>query len=193
MKTIALIAALCLPVVSWAGVYKCTDNTGTHYQSSPCDETSQAREINTKTHSQTDLTAEEQKAKAQAEQQKQQEAQAASEKQSEQSRIDERNKQAKDEDDKTQALMKQRAKEFSAYAIPAYNPDKLPETVKPLIERLPDIERLRRVAAEKALATGQCERVEDDQLSGKSTATALVFLISCSSAKNFTYTETELK
>jgi hypothetical protein len=51
---------------------------------------------------------------------------------------------------------------------------------------------MRRQAAEKALATGQCERVEAAELNLKSSKAALVFLIDCSSGKHFYYTEQEL-
>jgi len=59
--------------------------------------------------------------------------------------------------------------------------------------RLPDIERFRRLAAEKALATNQCGRVEAAELNSKSTDDALVFLVDCSSAKKYYFSEQELK
>lgn len=194
MKKLAILFTLLLPVTSWAGAYKCTDASGnTHYQSSPCTENTQAHEINLKTFSKTDLNAEEQKAKQEAELKKQQSAKQENNKQAEELRIEARNKQAQAESELTQALIKQKSKEFSAYAIPTYEPNKLPDTVKPFIERLPEIERYRRIAAEKALATLQCQRVEDDQLTSKSAPSALVFLVSCSTGKTFFYNESELK
>jgi hypothetical protein len=73
-----------------------------------------------------------------------------------------------------------------------YVPEKLPDLVKAYQSRLPEIERLRRLAAEKALASDQCIRVESVELNGKSTKEALMFLTNCSSGKSFYFKELEL-
>jgi hypothetical protein len=57
---------------------------------------------------------------------------------------------------------------------------------------LPEIERLRRQAAEKALASDQCARVESVELNSKSTKDALMFLINCSNGTSFYFKEQEL-
>ena len=81
---------------------------------------------------------------------------------------------------------------FRAYAFPSYTPEEMPATVKSYLSRLAEIERLRRQAAEKAIASGQCIRVESAELTSKSTKDLLVFSIDCSSAKKFYFTEQEL-
>jgi hypothetical protein len=64
--------------------------------------------------------------------------------------------------------------------------------VKHYETRLPEIEKFRRLAAKKALATGECVRVESDELSAKSSSEQLVFSVDCSSAKTFYFNEKEL-
>lgn len=193
MKIRIFLIALCLSFDTWAGVYKCTDADGqTHYQSSPCTEEGKAVQINTKTGSQVDLNAlENQKAQA-TEQKKQQEAQRQAEEQARLDAIAQRKQLAQAQTELTQALIKQNPMQFSAYAIPPYNPDDLPKLAKPFEERLPDIEKFRRMAAQKALATGKCQRVEADELNARSSKEQLVFLINCSSGTAYYYTESEL-
>lgn len=93
---------------------------------------------------------------------------------------------------KNQFLIKNNPDKFSPYAIPPYVPEKLPDLVKLYQTRLADIERLRRQAAEKALVSGQCIRVESVELDSKSTKDALLFAINCSSGKSFYFKEQEL-
>jgi hypothetical protein len=99
---------------------------------------------------------------------------------------------AMDESAKNQFLIKNNPQKFSAFAIPPYKFDDLTPLVKSYQSRLPDIERMRRLAAEKALATGQCGRVEAAELNPKSTKNALVILVDCSSAKKFYVSEQEM-
>jgi len=193
LQTKIILMALCLPTSSWAGVYKCIDASGqTHYQSSPCTEAAQATQINTKTGSQLDLDAlENQKALA-AEEKKQLEAQQQAEEKARLDAIALRKKLTREQNETTQAMIKENPMQFSAYAIPPYDPDELPQQIKPFEERLPDIEKFRRLAAKKALASGQCQRVEADELNAKSTKEQLVILINCSSGKTYYFNESEL-
>ena len=56
MKNLLFVFALCLPLNSWAGVFKCTDTSGhTFYQSSPCTEEHKSMQINPKTGGSIDL------------------------------------------------------------------------------------------------------------------------------------------
>ena len=192
MKKILLIS-LCLPINCWAGVYKCIDADGqTHYQSSPCTERDKAVQINTKTGSKVDLDALEDQKAQEIEQKKQLEAQQKAEEQARLEAIAQRKRRARAESELTQALIKQNPTQFSAFAIPPYDPEKLPESVKPFEERLPEIEKFRRLAAQKALATGNCQRVEADELNAKRAKAQLVFLINCSSGATFYFNESEL-
>ncbi|MDD1622219.1 MAG: DUF4124 domain-containing protein [Methylococcaceae bacterium] len=194
MKNLVFVFALCLSFDSWAGVYKCTDASGhTDYQSSPCAQEHKSVQINPKTGGSVDLTAKEQQQALSAEQQKQLEEQKQAEEQARLDEIAQRKKLAKAESELTQTLIKQNPMQFSAYAIPAYDPDKLPALVKQFESRLPEIEKFRRLAAQKALATGKCQRVEADELNLKSTQELLVFLVNCSSGTSFYFNETELK
>lgn len=189
-----LFVSLCVSLECSAGVYKCTDASGqTQYQSSPCTEEHRAIEMNTKTGSRVDITAIEKQKAAASEAEKQQMLQKQAEEQAKLDAISERHRLAREESVTTQAWMKANPIQFSAFAIPPYDPDKLPNNVKPFETRLPDIEKFRRLAAKKALDSGQCQRVEADELSGKATLEQLAFLINCSSGASFTYTETELK
>jgi hypothetical protein len=99
---------------------------------------------------------------------------------------------ALDESAKNQFLIKNNPQKFSAFAIPPYKFDDLPPLVKTYQSKLPEIEHMRRQAAEKSLATGQCGRVESVELSEKSTADGLIILVDCSSAKKFYVSEQEL-
>jgi hypothetical protein len=194
MKKLILSLAFFLSLDATAGVYKCTDAEGhTDYQSSPCTEDHKAVQINTKTGSKVDLNElEGQKAQADAEK-KQLESQQQAEEKARLDAIELRKKQAREQSQITLELTKKNSLQFSAFAIPPYDPENLPKNIKPFEERLVDIEKYRRLAAQKALATDQCQRVEADELSGKSTLEQLVFLVNCSSGSSFSYSETELK
>ena len=183
MKVSLFILATLFSANSVAGVFKCTDSTGnTSYQAQPCEKQKQAFEMNIKTGSKIDLTQQQNQQKLNKEQQQQLLAQ----------KITQRRKATLAESAITQALVKSSPKQYSAFAIPPYNPDKLPALVKQFELRLPEIEKFRRLAAQKALHSGQCQRVEADELNIKSQKQQLVFLIDCSSGKSFYFNESEL-
>lgn len=194
MKKFILVSALFLAFDVTAGVYKCTDAEGhTDYQSSPCTEDHKAVQINTKTGSKLDLNElENQRVQADVEK-KQLEAEQQAEEKARLEAIELRKKHAREQSQITAELTKKNSLQFSAFAIPPYDPENLPKNIKPFEERLVDIEKYRRLAAQKALATEQCQRVEADELSSKSTREQLVFIINCSSGNSFSYSETELK
>lgn len=194
MKNLLLLFTLFLPFDAWAGVYKCTDADGrTDYQSSPCTENHKAVQINPRTGSKVDLNELENRQVQTNEQQKQLEMQKQAEEQALLDAIAARKQAAKAESELTLALIKSNPMQFSAFAIPPYDPDNLPAGVRPFEARLPDIEKFRRLAAQKALATGQCQRVEADELNAKSTKEQLVFLVNCSSGAAYYFNEAELK
>jgi len=176
-----------------ADIYKCTDAEGNKiYSPHPCEEGFGSEAMNPKTGNTVDLDEirrqellkqEEELAKIEEQKRKVLEAERLKQ---------EKNKAAKAETEKNQLLIKSDPKHYSPYAIPPYEPDKLPHIVKPFEARLPEIERMKRVAAAKALGTGHCIRVEAAELNEKSKPGALVFLVDCSSANKFYYTENEL-
>ncbi len=174
---------------SLAGVFKCTDEWGkTTYQSDPCTKETKAIEMNIKTGKQTNLADAEKKKALETELKKQQEViQKQLDEMEGQRKID-----AAEQSAQNQLLIKNNPIQYSAYAIPPYLSGKLPALVKQYENRLPDIEKFRRLAALKALATGECKRVEADKLSEQSKADLLVFSVDCSSAKRFNFNETEL-
>lgn len=193
MKNLFFVFALCLSVDSWAGVYKCTDASGhTDYRSSPCMDDDKAVQMNTKTGGSVDLNAVENQKAAEAEFKKQQGLQQQAEQQAKLDAIARIKQEAKAQSELTQNLIKQNPLQFSAFAIPPYDPEKLPAQVKPFESRLPDVEKFRRLAAQKALASGECQRVEADELTTKSQPDQLTFLINCSSGKTFLLNESEL-
>lgn len=188
MRITLLILGIFFSTSTYAGIYKCTDVNGkTDYQAKPCDNEHKTLEINIKTGSSTEL--DEQK-------QKELEAQKDQEVQLEQEQLSKKNTQIKQEamaeSAKNQFLIKNNPEHFSAFSIPPYDYDDLPAVVKNFQNKLPEIERLRREAAEKALATNQCNRVEATELHIKSTKKTFVFSVDCSSGKNFQFTGQEL-
>jgi Domain of unknown function (DUF4124) len=193
MKFTLLMLGLLTSMQLSAGVYKCTDASGNKiYRSKPCAEGQSKVELNVKTGSSTDLN---EKENLQALTQQEQEAKEAQKKLEEQELLQ---KQAQfkqsvmDESAKNQFLIKNNPQKFSAFAIPPYKLDDLSPLVKTYQGKLPEIERMRRQAAERALGTGQCGRVESVELSPKSTKNSLVILVDCSSAKKFYVSEQEL-
>jgi hypothetical protein len=193
MRLFLLILGSMISMELSAGVYKCVDATGNKiYKSIPCEAGQSKQEVNLKTGSTTDLDAIE---KQQTLSLQEQEAQA------EQKKLDEaelKRKQAefeqnaKNESAKNQFLIKNNPQKYSPFAIPPYKLGDLSALVKTYETRLPEIEKLRRLAAEKALATGECGRVESVELNQKSTKDSLVILVDCSSAKKYYVTEQEL-
>jgi len=193
MRFTLLILGSLFSVCASAGIYKCTDvNGNTEYRSTSCQTGHDNVELNVKTGTSTSL---DDKNNQQTFAQKEQ--QAALEKQKlEQEQLLKKqaktNREAINESAKNQFLIKSNPDRFSAYAIPPYVPEKLPDLVKTHQARLPEIERLRRQGAEKALASNECIRVESVELNSKSTKDALMFLINCSSGKSFYFKEQEL-
>jgi hypothetical protein len=194
MKLIVVLIGGLLSFPAAAGVYKCTDGAGKIvYRASPCTVGQSNMEIDIKTGITRDLDQEkrEQQLKDEQEQAKLDAQEEEEKKQAEkQARL---KQEAKDESAKNQFLIKNNPLKYSAFAIPPYDPEKLPSLVENFAGRLPEIERFRRFAAEKALATNQCGRVEAVELNGKSTQDALVFLVDCSTGQKFYLTEQEIK
>lgn len=193
MRFTLLILGSLFSACAAAGIYKCTDANGNiEYRSGPCEKGNDNVEINVKTGTSTNLDdINKQQALAQKEQQTALEKQKLEQEQLLKKRAD-TNRQAINESAKNQFLIKNNPDKYSAYAIPPYTPEKLTDLVKTYQGRLPEIERFRRQAAEKALVSGQCIRVESAELDSKSTKDALVFLINCSSGKSFYFKEQEL-
>ncbi len=193
MKVSLFILASFFSANSIAGVFKCTDSTGnTSYQAKPCEKQKQAFEMNIKTGSKIDLTQQQNRQKLNEEQKQQQKQQQERQRQLLAQKIEQRKKATLAESAITQALIKNSPKQYSAFAIPPYTPDKLPPLVKQFEPRLPEIEKFRRLAALKALNSGHCQRVEADELNIKSQKQQLVFLVDCSSGKSFYFNESEL-
>ncbi|MGZ8187513.1 MAG: DUF4124 domain-containing protein [Methylosarcina sp.] len=194
MKLISIILGIFYVASANAGVYKCTNGSGkTVYRAAPCAPGQGNIQINIKTGTSTNLDEEKNQAKLKDKEQQAKTDQEKLAQQIEEQKQAKLKQDAKDESAKNQFLIKNNPKSFSPFAIPPYNPDDLPALVNAYQNRLPEIERLRRAAAEKALASNQCGRVESAELNIKSTREALVFLIDCSSARKFYFTEQELK
>jgi hypothetical protein len=193
MRFTLLILGCLFSAFAFAGIYKCTDTNGnTEYRASPCQIGRDNVEINIKTGTATNL---DDRNKQQNLEQKDEQVELEKQKLEQEQLVKrqvEINLEAISESSKNQMLIKNNPDKFSAYAIPPYVPEKLPVLVKTYQARLADIERLRRQAAEKALATNQCIRVESDELNSKSTKDELTFLINCSSGKSFYFNERAL-
>lgn len=191
---IVLGCLLSLPVYADKDVYKCIDSSGKkNYQSSPCATGLTNSTLNIKTGSSTNLDEEKKKQdlKKQEEQAKLDEQKLTKQQQIEKQEAI--NKEAKAVSDETQKKIKDNPQTFSPGAILPYMPDKLPKLAKKYQDRLVDIEKLRRAAAEKALATDKCGRVEGADLDAKSTNVILAFTVNCSTGNSFYYTEQDLK
>jgi hypothetical protein len=196
MRFTLIVLGCCVSSYAFAAnnIYKCIDATGKkEYQSRPCAEGRANSTLNISTGSSTNLD-EEKKQKELKE--KTEQAKLEEQKMTEQQKLEKQesiNKEAIAESENNQTLIKSNPLKFSAFAIPPYAPDKLSDFVKNYQPRLASIERFRRMAAEKALATNQCGRVEAAELDVKSTKELLSFLVNCSSGKMFNYTEQELQ
>ncbi len=193
MKIIYLINTLLFisffSAQSFAGVYKCTDKAGrTAYQSKPCADESNGLKIDIKTGGSTDLGSKLRQQERDRQLKQQQEKQRQQAKARESERISEANRQSAI----NQKLVRDNPVQYTAFAIPPYKHDQLSELIKPFAERLPEIERFRRIAAQKALATGDCKRVESNQLSIQSQPDKLIITVDCSSAKTFQFSEQQL-
>jgi hypothetical protein len=193
MRLILLILASFFTAWASAGVYKCTDASGKKiYQSTPCASGLTNSEINIKTGSSVDLDEEKKRYTLQQKEQEARLEQQKLEQQQLQLKAQLLKQEAMNESMKNQLLIKSNPDKFSAFAIPPYSSEKLPPLVKTYEARLPDIERLRGLAAQKALASGLCGRAESAELNEKSTRNALVVLVDCSSGKQLYFSEQEL-
>jgi Domain of unknown function (DUF4124) len=193
MKFTLLILGTLFSMQLSAGVYKCTDASGKKiYRSQPCVEGQNKVELNVKTGSSTDLNQQENQQALSQQEQEAKDAQKKQEEEQAQQKLAQLKQSVLDESAKNQFLVKNNPQKYSAFAIPPYKYDDLTPLVKTYQSKLPDIERMRRQAAEKALATGQCGRVESVELSEKSTKDGLIILVDCSSAKKFYVSEQEL-
>ncbi|PKM10769.1 MAG: DUF4124 domain-containing protein [Gammaproteobacteria bacterium HGW-Gammaproteobacteria-10] len=189
MRLKLLILGILFSHSTFAGVYKCIGAEGnTSYQTKPCGSGEQTIEINFKTGEAIDKQFEMAKQVEDLEKQKLQEQARLEEEQRRQQLIID----AKAETEKNQFLIKSDTSRFSAYAIPPYEPGKLSSLVTKFEERLPDIERMRRLAALKVLDTKQCSRVEASELNIKSTQEKLLFLVNCSNGQGIYLSEDQL-
>jgi hypothetical protein len=194
MKLIVILFGGLFSLTATAGVYKCTDETGKIiYKANACSAGQRNVEIDIKTGIARDL---DQEKKEQQLKEEQEQAKLTVQEQEEKKLAEKQVKlrqEAKDESAKNQFLIKNNPVQYSSFAIPPYHPEQLPSLVQNFAARLPEIERLRRFAAEKALASNQCGRVEAVELNAKSTQDALVFLVDCSTGNKYYLTEQELK
>lgn len=193
MRFTFLLLGLVFSVPSSADVYKCTDASGNKiYKAIPCADGQKKVELNVKTGGETDLTAKETQQNLSKQEQEAKAGQKKQEEEQGRQKLNQLKQNSADETAKNQFLVKSNPQRYSAFAIPPYKYDDLPPLVKSYQDRLPDVERMRRESSEKALATGQCGRVESSVLSEKSNKQGLVFLVDCSTAKKFYVTEREL-
>ncbi|MCK5830187.1 MAG: DUF4124 domain-containing protein [Methylococcales bacterium] len=192
-SVIVIIGGLFFSGSIFAGVYKCSDGQGnTSYQARPCAEEKKAIEINVKTGGAIDLSLKEKEDKKEKELDAEQKKQLEANNQKSIELEEKRKKDTAEQSALNQQLIKDNPIQYSAFAIPPYRSDRMPPIVKLYQSRLPEIEKFRRYAAKKALATGECLRVESDELSGKSSPEQLVFSVDCSSAQTFYFNEKEL-
>jgi hypothetical protein len=130
MKNTLFILIAFFSAGSVAGVYKCTDPAGnTSYQSKPCEEQKQAYEMNIQTGTKVDLTQKQNQRELDKKQKQQQNQQQKLEQQMLSQNEAQRKKDAIAESAITQALIQDNPREYSAFAIPAYNPENLPTQV----------------------------------------------------------------
>lgn len=194
MRVLLIILGCLLLSTSYAAkeVNKCISTAGKkEYTARPCNQGYSSSKLNINTGSATNeedeqkqLDLRKQKELAKIEEEKKTRAEN-------QEKQDAVNKEARIESEKNKTLIKENPKLYSPFAIPPYEPNNLSELVKKYQDRLAEIERMRRTAAEKALATGECERVESVELDAKSTKVLLTFLVNCSTGKSFFYTEAD--
>ncbi|MBM4208877.1 MAG: DUF4124 domain-containing protein [Gammaproteobacteria bacterium] len=193
MKLVLMLLGLMSSLPLMADVYKCTDANGNKiYRATPCVEGQKKIELNVKTGGTTDLTEQENQQALSQQEEQSKDAQKKQEEDQAKQKLNQLKQESADETAKNQFLVKSNPQQYSAFAIPPYKYDDLSPLVKPYQQRLPEIERFRRQAAEKVLATGQCGRVESVEVSEKSTKNGVVILIDCSSAKKFYISEAEL-
>jgi hypothetical protein len=189
MKHIILISLSLFALNANADIYKCIDASGSKvYRSTPCAEGSSNIQIDLKTGKTVDL--DEEKRAQLLKLKEQQELIDRKKLEDEQENL--RKLQVINQSKKNQLLIKNNPSQFSAFAIPPYDPDNLNSLVKKFEDKLEAIEKMRALAAQKALASDQCSRVESSELNEKSSKDSLVFLVDCSNAKSYYFNESEL-
>jgi len=189
MRLTIFILAISVSTITHSDAFKCVDALGkTIYQAKPCDENHQSVQINFKTGGAIDKSEQIKRQAQQLELQKQQELTEQQLQQKQEQFLEN----AKEETEINQTLIKNNPVQFTAYAIPPYEYDKLKPLVQNFQSRLPEIERMRRLAAQKQLASGRCDRVESSELNVRSTSENLVFLVDCSNGESAYFNETEL-
>lgn len=190
--TLSLLCCL-MSTSAVAGFYKCTDAEGNvAYKSSPCAEGRSNISININSGGAVNLDDEKNQELQKLKQEQEDIERQKRERQKQQAKEAQFTQDVIRESTKNQQLIKNNPSQYSAYAIPPYPLEQLPEYVKGFRDRLPDIERFRGLAAMKALETGECERVEASELNVKSSNELLVFLVNCSSGKPFYFNEKDL-
>lgn len=189
MNILALILGIFFSTTSFAEIYKCTNANGkTNYQERPCDSSFKTTQLHFKTgnsSSEIDIDAQQQELTDK-------EAIEKLEEEKQLKKLTQLKQDAMAESAKNQFLVKNNPEKFSIYSIPPYDFDQLSPLVQNYQSRLPDVEKLRRYAAEKALESDHCNRVEASELEEKSNKKSLFFAVSCSSGKIFQFSEQEL-
>lgn len=83
--------------------------------------------------------------------------------------------------------------EIADYALSPYTADQYPKLFAAFGGRIKDVERLRRIAAEKAAESPTCDRVEIVELSqGRSSLSDLNYFVDCANTTRFRFSEAEL-
>jgi small-conductance mechanosensitive channel len=193
MKMLAFIIVILFSSSIFADVFKCTDSNGKKiYQKNPCADYKSATAFNPATgtnnkiiDNEKQLILEQQNIQRQlAEQQLQQQEMLLKQQLLKQQIIN--------ESLKNQEWIKTNPKRYSAFAIPPYAENNHPEFADKFLERLPVVERYRRLAAEQVLVEGNCGRVEAVELNQRSKPDNLVFLIDCSSGESVLLEEKQI-
>ena len=94
---------------------------------------------------------------------------------------------------KNQEYLSSKKDNFSPYAIPPYQGKRYEDIVANFLPRLAEIERYRRTAAAKVLASGQCVRIEAVDLVPTSALNNLRFIVDCRNGKRIKVKEQELQ
>lgn len=176
-----------------AAVYRCADENGKiAYQNSPYQNLDAAAELNVTTGRHRDITAEIKQQEAQDEALMSEEQKREAEKlriENEKTRL----KAAGAEQSQiNQEYLKNNKEKFSPYAFPPYQGKRYKDLIASYLERLPEIERMRRIAASQVLESGDCQRVEASDLNVYSHISLLRFIIDCRNGKRISFSEKEL-
>ena len=193
MKLIVLICGFLLTGFVQAGIYKCVNSEGKKsYQNSPCQSNSNAAELNLATGGSVAIDEKKQKELLLKQRQAEEQARLEEEKHKLQQLKQQRIAATEAENKKNLEIIKNNPGKFTAFAIPPYTLEDHPPLVDDFIERLPEIQKFRRLAAKKALFSGKCDRVEASELNLKSTKKSLIFLVECSNTQRMYFNESEL-